>query len=58
MSDKTILYVEDNEYNLKIVRQLAGRTSYRLIEAVDGELGVATALKRVARPDSDGHPAP
>ena len=39
MSDKTILYVEDNEYNLKIVRQLLGRTSYRLIEAMDGQLG-------------------
>ena len=43
MSDKTILYVEDNEYNLKIVRQLLGRTSYRLIEAMDGQLGVETA---------------
>jgi len=43
MSNKTILNVEDNEYNLKIVRQLLNRTSYRLIEAVDGEQGVATA---------------
>jgi two-component system, cell cycle response regulator DivK len=49
MSDKTVLYVEDNEYNLKIVRQLLARTSYRLIEAVDGELGVETA--RRALPD-------
>ena len=40
---KTILYVEDNEFNLKIVRQLLSRTSYRLIEAMDGESGVATA---------------
>jgi two-component system cell cycle response regulator DivK len=47
MSGKTILYVEDNEFNLKIVRQLLSRTSYRLIEAVDGEQGVATALKEV-----------
>jgi two-component system, cell cycle response regulator DivK len=47
MSDKTILYVEDNEYNLKIVRQLLGRTSYRLIEAVDGQLGVETALREL-----------
>jgi two-component system cell cycle response regulator DivK len=44
VSDKTILYVEDNEYNRKIVRQLLSRTSYRLLEAVDGEAGVATAL--------------
>jgi two-component system cell cycle response regulator DivK len=43
MSSKTILYVEDNEFNLKIVRQLLSRTSYRLIEAMDGEQGVATA---------------
>ncbi|MGH7768977.1 MAG: response regulator [Candidatus Binatia bacterium] len=47
MSGKTILYVEDNEYNLKIVRQLLSRTSYRLIEAIDGEQGVATAIREV-----------
>jgi two-component system cell cycle response regulator DivK len=43
MSGKTILYIEDNEFNLKIVRQLLSRTSYRLIEAMDGEQGVAKA---------------
>lgn len=47
MSAKTILYVEDNEFNLKIVRQLLSRTTYRLIEAMDGEQGVATALRDV-----------
>ena len=47
MSGKTILYVEDNEFNLKIVRQLLSRSSYRLIEAVDGEQGVATALREL-----------
>jgi two-component system, cell cycle response regulator DivK len=46
---KTILYVEDNEFNRKIVRHLLTRTTYRLIEAVDGEAGVAAA--REARPD-------
>jgi two-component system cell cycle response regulator DivK len=46
---KTILYVEDNEFNRKIVRQLLTRTSYRLIEATDGEAGVTTALAE--RPD-------
>ena len=45
MSTKTILYVEDNEFNRKIVRDLLARTSYRLIEAADGEAGVATALQ-------------
>jgi two-component system cell cycle response regulator DivK len=46
---KTVLYVEDNEFNRKIVRQLLVRTSYRLIEAVDGEAGVTAA--REAGPD-------
>ena len=49
MSAKTILYVEDNELNRKIVRDLLRRTSYRLIEAVDGEAGIAMALDQ--RPD-------
>ena len=40
---KTILYVEDNEFNRKIVRHLLARTTYRLIEALDGEAGVTTA---------------
>jgi len=44
MSGKTILYVEDNEFNRKIVRQLLAKTTYRLREAVDGEEGVASAL--------------
>ena len=49
MSGKTILYVEDNEFNRKIVRDLLKRTAYALIEAQDGEAGVATALEK--RPD-------
>ena len=40
---KTILYVEDNEFNRKIVRQLLAKTTYRLREAVDGEAGMASA---------------
>ena len=43
MSQPAILYTEDNEYNRKIVRQLLSRSSYRLIEAHDGEAGVAMA---------------
>ncbi len=46
MSAKTILYVEDNEFNRKIVRDLLKRTKYELIEAYDGEAGVATALEK------------
>ena len=49
MTGKTILYVEDNEFNRKIVRQLLARTTYRLREAMDGEEGVASAL--AAPPD-------
>jgi two-component system cell cycle response regulator DivK len=45
VSAKTILYVEDNEFNRKIVRDLLAHTSYRLIEATDGEEGVAAALQ-------------
>jgi two-component system cell cycle response regulator DivK len=49
VTTKTILYVEDDELNRKIVRDLLRRTAYRLIEAVDGEAGIATALEE--RPD-------
>ena len=49
MSAKTILYVEDNEMNRQIVRDLLKRTAYRLVEAHDGEAGVAKALE--IRPD-------
>src|SRR5215510_13969288 len=49
MTAKTILYVEDNELNRKIVRDLLRRTSYRLIEALDGEAGMTVA--REQRPD-------
>ncbi len=44
---KTILYVEDNEYNRKIVRQLFSASAYRLMEAQDGEDGVAAAQKEL-----------
>ena len=49
MSAKTILYVEDNELNRKIVRDLLRRTSYRLLEAPDCEAGMTMA--REERPD-------
>ena len=45
MSAKTILYVEDNEMNRQIVRDLLKRTTYKLVEAHDGEAGVAKALE-------------
>jgi two-component system cell cycle response regulator DivK len=49
MSGKTILYVEDNELNRRLVRDLLKRSPYRLIEAHDGEAGIAAALAE--RPD-------
>ena len=45
MSAKTILYVEDNEMNRQLVRDLLKRTTYTLVEAVDGESGVAKAVE-------------
>ena len=45
MSQKTILYVEDNEFNRKIVRQLLAKTKYKLREAQDGESALRDALE-------------
>lgn len=45
MSAGTILYIEDNEANRMIVRDLLKRTQYQLAEAHDGEEGVAKALE-------------
>jgi two-component system cell cycle response regulator DivK len=45
MSGKTILHVEDNEMNRSLVRDLLRRTSYRLLEAPDGETGIAMAVE-------------
>ena len=49
MKQRNVLYVEDNEYNRKIVRQLLSRTAYRLVEAGDGE--AALAMVRQELPD-------
>ena len=45
MSGQTILYVEDNEPNRVMLRDLLKRTTYQLMEAEDGEAGVAAALE-------------
>jgi len=47
MNERKVLYVEDNEYNRKIVRQLLSRSPCRLIEAGDGESGVALARQEL-----------
>lgn len=46
---KTILHIEDNAFNRKIVRDVLARTSYRLVEAGDGVEGL-TAVRQ-ASPD-------
>ena len=46
---RTILYVEDNDANRMIVRDLLKRTKYQLVEAYDGEAGVDKAAE--IRPD-------
>lgn len=45
MNAKTILYVEDNAANRRLVRDLLQRTTYTLVEAIDGEAGVAKAVE-------------
>jgi two-component system cell cycle response regulator DivK len=47
MNQKTILYVEDNEFNRKIVKQLLAQTRYRLREAADGETGLRMAQEEL-----------
>ena len=53
---RTLLYVEDNPANLKLVEQLiARRPDMRLLSAVDGTLGVELARSLPAGRDPDGH---
>jgi len=46
---KTILIVEDNEKNMKLVRDILRHNGHATIEALTGEAGVALALSK--RPD-------
>ena len=56
MSAKTILYVEDNEMNRKIVRDLLKRTTYILIEAQRRRGRRREGARGPSRPDPHGHP--
>ena len=49
MKQKTILVIEDNELNMKLVRGLLSTTKYKMIEAVDAETGLV--MVREHRPD-------
>ncbi|MBO0737480.1 MAG: response regulator [Alphaproteobacteria bacterium] len=60
-----ILVIEDNEDNRQIIRDLLNSLGYELIEAVDGEQGVAMAqshrpdliLMDIQLPEMDGYEA-
>jgi CheY-like chemotaxis protein len=45
----TVLVVEDNPLNRKLVRDVLGHAGYRVLEAEDAERGIA--LARAERPD-------
>ena len=49
MGDKSILVIEDNELNMKLVRGLIKIGKYRMLEAIDAESGIQ--LIRDQRPD-------
>jgi len=50
MSSKTILVVEDNALNMKLVRSLLQLGKYFVLEAVDAEEGIKIAREK--RPDA------
>jgi two-component system, cell cycle response regulator DivK len=60
-----ILIVEDNERNMKLLRDVLGATGYETLEAASGEAAVAVAAERtpdlvlmdVQLPDIDGREA-
>ena len=45
----TVLVIEDNPLNRKLVRDVLGHAGYRVLEAADAEQGIAAA--RAERPD-------
>jgi CheY-like chemotaxis protein len=49
MSDKTILVIEDNEMNMKLMRAVLKAGKYRMLEATDAETGLR--LVREHHPD-------
>ncbi|MCU0495780.1 MAG: response regulator [Anaerolineae bacterium] len=59
---KTILYIEDNPLNLRLVRKILVSAGYQMLEAVNGHDGVAIAsqqqpdliLMDINLPDIDG----
>ena len=52
-----ILIVEDNEKNMKLVRDVLQVKGYETLEAATAEDGIALAAEHRPGPDPDGHPA-
>ncbi|MBC8098918.1 MAG: response regulator [Armatimonadetes bacterium] len=58
----TILYIEDNEQNMRLVRKILQHAGYDVVEAVTGESGVVAAISHcpdlvlvdINLPDIDG----
>jgi CheY-like chemotaxis protein len=50
MSPKTILVIEDNPLNMKLVRSILARGNYSVLEAADAETGML--LAREKQPDA------
>ena len=46
MAGELILVVEDNEKNMKLVRDVLTAKGYKVVEAVTGEAGVVQALEQ------------
>ncbi len=49
MEDKTILVIEDNDMNMKLIRAILNIDKYRILEATDAETGLR--LVREHHPD-------
>jgi CheY-like chemotaxis protein len=49
MAEETVLVIEDNVLNMKLVRSLLNLAKYKVLEAVDAEKGIH--LAREHRPD-------
>ncbi len=43
MKNSTILVIEDNELNMKLVRGIFSRSDYTMFEAIDAETGIKMA---------------
>ena len=46
MASKTILVIEDNELNMKLVRSLLKMKNYTILEAPDAETGIKLAREK------------